>query len=68
MKGHGYWFANDWISSDVTISMRYPVPAKQRCLKAGLANSVWLLPDDYPDCLVKRLLETYPDLKAASSP
>ncbi|BFU96430.1 MAG: conserved exported protein of unknown function [Nitrospira sp.] len=68
MKGHGYWFANDWISSDVTVSMRYPVPARQRCLKAGSANNVWLLPDNYPDCLVKRLLETYPDLKAASSP
>ncbi len=68
MKGHGYWFANDWVSSDVTISMRYPVPAKQRCLRPGSAHNVWLLPDNYPDCLVQRLIETYPDLKSGPSP
>ncbi|SLM48934.1 conserved exported protein of unknown function [Nitrospira japonica] len=68
MKGHGYWFANDWVSSDVTISMRYPVPAQHRCLKPGSGHNVWLLPDDYQDCLVKRLLETYPVLRPASPP
>lgn len=68
MKGHGYWFANEWVSSDVAISMRYPVPAQHRCLKPGSAYNVWLLPDDYPDCLVKRLLEIYPILRPPSPP
>ena len=63
MKGHGYWFANEWISTDITISMGYPIPAKQRCLAPGPAKNIWRLPKDYPDCLVKRLLEKYPDMK-----
>jgi esterase/lipase superfamily enzyme len=68
MKGHGYWFANDWISSDVTICMRYPIPAKRRCLQSGPSRNTWRLPEDYPDCLVNRLLETYPDVGRTSVP
>lgn len=68
MKGHGYWFANEWISSDVTISMRYPIPARQRCLQPGPLKNTWRLPADYPDCLVKRLIETYPDARRLPAP
>ena len=31
MKGHGYWYANDWISTDVMLSLRYPITPEQRC-------------------------------------
>ena len=26
MKGHGYWYANEIISTDVTLALRYPIP------------------------------------------
>ncbi|GKS59335.1 hypothetical protein YTPLAS18_28620 [Nitrospira sp.] len=68
MKGHGYWFANEWISTDITISMRYPIPAGQRCLAPGPGRNMWRLPEDYPDCLVHRLLEMYPEVRRASGP
>ena len=33
MKAQGYWYANDWISTDVTLSLRNPIPPAQRCLE-----------------------------------
>jgi len=32
MKGHGYWYANDWISTDIILSLRHPLPPARRCL------------------------------------
>jgi len=63
MKGHGYWFANEWISTDVLLSMRYPIPAEDRCLTPGPFKNVWKLSENYPDCLVDRLLKAYPELR-----
>jgi esterase/lipase superfamily enzyme len=63
MKGHGYWFANEWISTDVLLSMRYPIPAKARCLTPTSYKNIWQLSDDYPDCLVDRVVEAYPELR-----
>ncbi len=68
MKGHGYWFANEWISTDVLLSMRYPIPAERRCLTPGPFKNVWQLSENYPDCLVARLLEAYPELRRSSPP
>lgn len=62
MKGHGYWYANELISSDVTLSLRYPFPPAQRCLRNAPDSKVWIIPDDYLDCLAGRLLAAYPDL------
>jgi hypothetical protein len=63
MKGHGYWFSNEWISTDVLLSMRYPIPAEDRCLTPGPAQNIWKLSENYPDCLVTRVLEAYPELR-----
>jgi esterase/lipase superfamily enzyme len=30
MKGHGYWYANDWISTDITLMLRHPIPSRPR--------------------------------------
>jgi hypothetical protein len=32
MRGHGYWYANEWISTDVTVSLRHATPPEGRCL------------------------------------
>lgn len=63
MKGHGYWYANEVISTDVTLSLRYPIPPEQRCLRTKPGTRVWRMPEDYVDCVATRLLEAYPALR-----
>jgi esterase/lipase superfamily enzyme len=63
MRGHGYWYANDWISTDVALSLRYPIPPQQRCLVPAGAKNVWKFPDDYVDCVAERLIEAYPRVR-----
>lgn len=68
MKGHGYWYANDWISTDVLIALRYPIPPARRCLVNEPAGSrIWTLPDDYLQCVSQRLLDTFPQLRSSAA-
>lgn len=62
MRGHGYWYANDWISTDVTVSLRKPIPPGQRCLVPGSKKNIWYLPEDHEQCLANRLLKAFPEL------
>jgi esterase/lipase superfamily enzyme len=64
MKGHGYWYANNWISTDVTLSLRHPIPPGKRCLvNAPGKPQTWLFPDDYPKCVGDRMMEAFPELR-----
>jgi len=63
MKGHGYWYANDIISTDVALSLRYPIPPAQRCLVNEPGTRIWRIPPDYVDCVTTRLLDRYPGLR-----
>lgn len=64
MKGHGYWYANEWISTDVALSLRYPIPPAKRCLVNETAGTrVWKIPDNYPDCVADELLTAFPELR-----
>ncbi|APV49309.1 hypothetical protein BWI17_06205 [Betaproteobacteria bacterium GR16-43] len=64
MKGHGYWYANDWISSDVALVLRYPIPPEKRCLEnKPVGSRVWRMPDNYLECTSERLLQAFPELK-----
>ncbi|MCK7582066.1 MAG: hypothetical protein MZV65_44975 [Chromatiales bacterium] len=65
MRGPGYWFANDWISTDVALSLRHSTPA-QRCLTPGPRRVVWTFPENYVDCLVQRLGAAYPELRRSA--
>jgi esterase/lipase superfamily enzyme len=63
MKGHGYWYANDWISTDVTLSLRYPIPPENRCLEnRPVGTRVWRMPDTYIGCVSTKLLEAFPQI------
>ncbi|QJR10659.1 hypothetical protein DSM104443_01726 [Usitatibacter rugosus] len=64
MKGHGYWYANDWISTDITLSLRHPVPPEKRCLvPKGKQKKVWVMRDDYPKCVADEFLVAFPALR-----
>jgi esterase/lipase superfamily enzyme len=64
MKGHGYWYANNWISTDVTLSLRHSIPPAQRCLVNVPGKPLtWRFPDDYPKCVGDRVMEALPELR-----
>jgi len=63
MRGHGYWFANDWVSTDVLLSLRFPAPPQTRCLAPEGHRNVWRFADDYLDCLAARLVKAFPQLR-----
>ena len=63
MRGHGYWYANDWISTDVLVSLRYPVPPEKRCLIPDGNTTVWKFPENYIDCVAERLIKAFPEVK-----
>lgn len=63
MKGHGYWYANEVISTDVVLSLRYPIPPGNRCLANQPGTRVWRIPENYVDCVASRLLQVYPELR-----
>jgi len=67
MKGHGYWYANDWISTDVTISLRKPIPPAARCLVPVPKTNIWKLPENYEQCLADRLLKAFPELRRSGA-
>jgi len=48
MRGHGYWMANQRVSSDVLLSMVYPFDPAWRGLVHGPGRGMWTFPDDYP--------------------
>lgn len=63
MAGHGYWYANSWISTDVLVGFLNAVPPKERCLvlMKGTRNT-WSFPDNYVDCVVDILRTKFPHL------
>lgn len=51
MRGHGYWYANDWIATDVALALRFPIAPAKRCLVRAGPRHAWKFPDGYPDCI-----------------
>jgi hypothetical protein len=51
----------------VLVSLRWPLPPEQRCLvRDKKYTRIWLMPDNYPDCVAKGLLQVYPELRRAA--
>src|SRR5262249_14054846 len=48
MRGHGYWIANQRVSSHGLPSMIYPLDPAWRGLVHGPGLGMWTFPDDYP--------------------
>jgi esterase/lipase superfamily enzyme len=69
IRGHGYWYANEWVANDVLVALRFSFPPEKRCLvPAARAMTLWKFPDDYPDCIGKRMLELVPSLRRTATP
>ena len=62
MRGHGYWVANERVSSDVLLSMIYPFDPAWRGLVHGPGRGMWTFPDDYPERVGAAVYEAAPDL------
>jgi esterase/lipase superfamily enzyme len=63
MRGHGYWVANQRISTDVLLSMIYPFDPAWRGLVHQPGRSMWTFPDDYPKRVGDALYEAAPSLR-----
>jgi esterase/lipase superfamily enzyme len=63
MRGHGYWVANNRVSTDVLLSMIYPINPALRGLEHKPGKAMWTFPDDYPRRVGDAVYEAAPDLR-----
>jgi esterase/lipase superfamily enzyme len=63
MRGHGYWVANQRVSSDVLLSMVYPFDPAWRGLSHGPGFGMWTFPDDYPRRVADAVYRAAPHLR-----
>lgn len=63
MRGHGYWFANPRVSTDVLLSMVYPFDPAWRGLVHGPGKGLWTFPEDYPERVVTAVHDAAPELR-----
>jgi esterase/lipase superfamily enzyme len=62
-RGHGYWVANQRVSSDVLLSMVYPFGPAWRDLVHDPGLGMWTFPDDYPRRVGDAVYQTVPELR-----
>jgi len=62
-RGHGYWFANQRVSTDVLLSMVYPFDPGWRGLEHAPGKGLWTFPDDYPERVGTAVWEAAPELR-----
>jgi hypothetical protein len=63
MRGHGFFFANPRVSSDVLLSMIYPFDAAWRGLAHPPGRGMWTFPDDYPQRVKDAVYAAAPALR-----
>jgi esterase/lipase superfamily enzyme len=63
IRGHGYWIANQRVSSDVLLSMIYPFDPAWRGLVHAPGLGMWTFPDDYPGRVGDAVYQAAPDLR-----
>jgi esterase/lipase superfamily enzyme len=62
-RGHGYWVANQRVSSDVLLSMVYPFDPAWRGLVHPPGLSTWSFPDDYPQRVGDSVYQDVPEVR-----
>jgi esterase/lipase superfamily enzyme len=63
IRGHGYWFANERVSTDILLSMIYPFDPAWRGLVHQPGKGMWTFPDDYPKRVGDAVYEAVPALR-----
>jgi esterase/lipase superfamily enzyme len=63
IRGHGYWIANEWVSTDVLLSMIYPFDPAWRGLVHQPGPGMWTFPDDYAQRVGAAVAEAAPALR-----
>jgi esterase/lipase superfamily enzyme len=56
--GHGYWYSNPWVNTDVILFLRYGLTPGERGLVRSEDGTRWVFPENYPQrlrCVVNRL-------------
>ena len=69
--GHGYWYANDRIMTDLLVILRWQIPAAERGLVQKPGAARWYFPKDYSQrvyAAVKRLAEQPTTAPATTNP
>lgn len=51
IRGHGYWYRQPWVVSDVLLAVRTGLPGDQRGLQPEALPRVWALTSAYPEGL-----------------
>jgi len=62
-RGHGYWVANQRVSTDVLLSMVYPFDPTWRGLSHGPGLDMWTFPDDYPQRVGDSVYRDVPEVR-----
>jgi hypothetical protein len=63
MRGHGYFFANTRVATDVLLSMIYPFDPAGRGLVHPPGRGMWTFPDDYPQRVKDAVYAAAPALR-----
>jgi esterase/lipase superfamily enzyme len=56
MAGHGYWYANEWVMSDILMIFRWTLSPQDRGL-ARTRSGKWIFPQDYPSRATQSVLD-----------
>jgi esterase/lipase superfamily enzyme len=67
IRGHGYFVANQRVSTDVLLSMIYPFDPAWRGLAHEPGRSRWTFPEDYPQRVGDALYQAVPGLRREGS-
>ena len=63
MRGHGYWIANQRVSSDVLLSLVYPFDPAWRGLVHKPGRGMWTFPDDYSKRVGDAVYQAVPEVR-----
>jgi esterase/lipase superfamily enzyme len=66
--GHGYWYANDWIMTDLLVDFRWQIPPNERGLVRRPGKARWYFPKDYPERVTAALRRRIAEQQATTKP
>jgi esterase/lipase superfamily enzyme len=57
--GHGYWYTNAWVLTDILVTLRWQLSAEQRGLERKPGGVRWQFPRDYPDRALRAVYDAH---------